>query len=256
MNLAKGKPVGSKAKLTVDLNITTFRHFIYSKGWRFTWEQAELCPCRESTDSDAGRRGCPVCGGGGFLWHTPTEVRALVTSVGQDEATFDKIGPWSRGRAVLTLYPEHLPGRFDRFTALDSVTLFREIAERPASGVTSALRLPIARRVLELDAGTVTVGVLRARAITATGVAAASPLVEGVDFDVTEGGLIDWTKGISLGTAPAAGARYSATYTAHPIFVIEDEAYAVRDTRIDMKRGAPQHAPAFVKANAKLMMGP
>jgi len=252
-SFAKGKPFG-KGKPAVDFDVDAFRHMVWQNGWRLTWEQAEICPCQESVEPDVGRRGCPVCGASGFLWHTPTEVRAIVTSVTQDEETFHKIGPWMEGRVFLTLQPEHLPGRFDRFTALDSVMIMREIAKRPSSGTTTALKLPIARRTLILDAGTLTIGVLRARAITAAGVGAAAPLVEGVDFDVTDAGLIDWTKGIALGTAPALGARFSVTYTAHPIFEVDDVAYAVRDTRVAAKQANPVHAPMLVKASAKLKM--
>lgn len=238
-----------------DFQPDVFSQLIYKRGLKLKWEQAELCPCRESATSDAGRRGCPVCDSSGWIWHTPTEVRAVVTSASLDEDTFNRVGPHLDGMVFITVEPEQLPGRFDRYTALESVFIFREIATRTA-GATQALKLPIAQRTLKtLKTGPKTIGVLRARAQLSTGVAAANPLVQDVDLDVTPAGLIDWTKGDALGTAPAVGKQFSCAYTASPIWVVQDHPYAVRDTRGSPKEGTRRPEQMPVKALCKLKFG-
>lgn len=249
MQFPKGDPGGKIAQINFDM--PDFRRLIWSKGWRLTWEQTELCPCMESAESDAGSRSCLVCDGSGFTWHSPTEVRGIVTGASLNDDLFNRIGPLVSGRLNLTLQPEHLPSRLDRFTALDSTYVFREIAVRGA-GVTSALKMPIVRREMELDDGPVTVGVTRCRAQTAGG-AAATPLVEELDFDVING-LIDWTKGDVRGTAPAVGKRFAATYYAHPVLVVDDVAYAARDTR-DSSSVPAFYQQMLVKVGCKLKHG-
>lgn len=233
-----------------------FRRQLWAYGWRFIWRQAELCPCKESEDHDGGRMGCPVCDGRGIAWHSPQEIRALVTKAQQ---VIDPFNPtsrieWATGSVNLSLVPEQLPGRNDRFEALDSVFLAREIAVRDSSGPTS-LRMPVARRAMVLATGAATVGVLHARAEAADGTAATAVLVEGTDLDVTDDGDIDWTKGDLRGTAPAVGRRFFAAYYAHPVFEAVDDAYSARDTRSEKKAPAAYHVPMVVQTAAKLVYG-
>lgn len=229
---------------------------LYALGWRFTWRQAEECPCKEGDDSDSGRLGCPVCDGKGWAWHSPQEVRAIVTKAQQVIDPFNPIAraEWATGGINLSLLPEHLPGRLDRYEALDAVFLMREISRREGAGV-SQLRYPVAQRVLNLSTGQKTIGVLHCRAEAADGTASATVLVEGTHFDVTNGGDIDWTKGDLLGLAPAVGKRFSVSYYAHPVFEAIEDGYSARDTRIASKAPTDYHVPMIVMVNAKLKYG-
>lgn len=239
-----------------DFKVDEFRRQIYALGWRLTWRQAEACPCKEAEDHDSGRMGCPVCGGRGWAWHSPQEIRAIVTKAQQTVDPYNATAraEWGSGSLNLTLLPEHLPSRFDRFEALDAVFLMREISVR-SSEAPSRLRYPVARRALVLSTGPVTVGVLRMRSEAADGTAAVQPLVEGTHFEVTNDGDVDWTLGDALGVAPAVGRRFAATYYAHPVFEAIEDAYSARDTRSEQKAASEYHVPMVVQTRAQLVYG-
>lgn len=239
-----------------DFQPAEFVKQVYALGWRLTWQQAEECPCKEGEEHDSGRMGCPVCDGKGWAWHSAQEIRAIVTKAQQVIDPFDSTArsEWARGSINLTLLPEHLPGRLDRFEALDTVFLMREISRREGAGV-SQLRYRIARRTLSLLTGNATLGVLRCRAEASSGVASTTVLVEGTHFDVTEQGDIDWTKGDALGLAPAVGKRFFVSYYAHPVFEAIEDGYSARDTRIAAKAATECHVPMLVQVSAKLKYG-
>lgn len=249
MEFPKGEPRGKIIRNDFDPN--EFRKLVWAKGWRLTWRQCEACPCAESVDSDQGRMGCPACAAKGRIWHSPQEIRGLVTHAQKDDQELERQGSWYQGEIRLTLQPEHLPGIHDRFTALDTVFLFKEITERGATSV-DRLIYPVAKREMDLDTGHVVRGVIRCRPQANDGSGSLTLLQENVDFIVNADGDIDWTLGIGLGSAPAAGRRVAFAYYAHPCFESYDDSFSARDTRIYTKRVDPAYAPMVVQTTCKL----
>lgn len=262
----------SKINPRVDYRPEEFRKFIYSRGLRLTWEQAAECPCRRlSADAtgvsafgyDASLPGvtshttaepaadCPRCGGEGILYHSAQEVRALISSSALNPTPTRPVGELALGEVRITTLPEHLPSLYDRFTAIDSAILIREVRVRTADTV-EALRYPITTRTLDLVGGATTHDVLFATKADANGLNQESyDLVKGTDFEVS-GGQIDWTLGDASGNAPAEGTRYSVSYYAHPRFIVTDHPYVYRDTYVAEKKVAPVHTNLPVLTHAKL----
>jgi len=233
-------PSAGKDKPRANFDRRKFDKLIQGQGQRLTWEQAEKCPCRESAHSDQGKAGCPVCKGLGWAWHDALPVKAIVHKVDLTPDAFKPVGEWAQGGVYLTLQPEQQPGYMDRFTAIDLNMILQDFAVR-SSDPTDALRMPIAIREMALAGGTVNVGVRRCRKMLANGDADGSPLVEGVDFAVVAG-QIDWTLGDGLGTAPAVGIRYAATYNAHPVWHVS-HVPLVRDTWTKRKAPVGRYQP-------------
>jgi hypothetical protein len=135
------------------------------------------------------------------------------------------------------MFPEHMPDRLDRLTMLAGVRVLSETRQRTASSV-ERLRYPIVRRVFPTGSvgpgagGTLTVGVVLARWSNPNGVVQAGALTEGVHFEVTQDGSIDWTLGDTAEprTSPPEGAWYSMRYYARPVFVVKGFPFIRRDT--------------------------
>jgi hypothetical protein len=241
-------PSAGKDKPRANFDRAKFDKLIAGQGQRFTWDQAEKCPCAESEHSDAAKAGCPVCGGVGWTWHDPLEVRAIARKVDRTPEAFDDVGEWAQGGIYLTLRPEQQPGFMDRFTALDLVMVFQDFGVR-SSDPLDQLRMPIVRRTLDLAGGETTVGVRRLRLRLPNG--DGGPLrVEGTDFEVSNGG-IDWTLGDGLGTAPAVGQGYTATYYASPVYHVMHVPF-VRDTWTKKKAPTGRYQPMPVNVFCRL----
>lgn len=236
----------------LEIDMVKFRQLLHLNGWRLTWEQAAKCPCRESPESDHPRPDCTVCGGFGWDYHDAQEVKAIVTSAIQVAQPLQRHSTWGRGHFFVSTMPEQLPGYGDRFTAKQSIFLMKDFATRTANA-SDRLRYKVAPRTMILSTGTVTVGVTYCRPATADGIAANTVLVEGTDFAVTAGGEIDWTLGDNLGTAPAAGIRYSMTYYAHPRLVVIEDMYSARDS-LNWKKNPnpPTHKPMPTRVMCRL----
>ena len=231
-----------------------YSDFLYRQGWRFTWQQGAPCPCAETADDDSGRKGCPVCGGVGWYWHSAQETRAVVTRARKVLDPYTHHGEWGNGEVNLSLHPHQLPAYKDRFRALDAVFLMQELRVR-GPGVLDSLRYPVAQRVLDLETGDITLGVTECRKTGLDGFAEAVPLLEGIDFAVDAEGRIDWTLGIGLDTAPVVGGRYGIVYTAHPMFEALEDGYSARDARIRSKTPTPTWATMLMQVRCKLKHG-
>jgi hypothetical protein len=149
----------------------------------------------------------------------------------------------------LTFLPEHLPGLYDRMTMDDSAMVFRESRVR-GSAATEKLRYPIVARSLDLTTGPVSVDVLHLQASGADGLTEPShTLTQGVDFDVTGDGELDFSVG---GTPPAEKTRYSVSYYAKPRYVVVDHPHTHRDTFVQAKSPDISFAPMPVQCMARL----
>lgn len=266
----------SKIGLRSDYRPEEIRKFIFARGMRLTWEQAAECPCRRLSQTvsqtDFGFNGglpgatfnttaepahnCPRCDGEGYLFHSPQEVRALVSSASENPEAFRSYGEVAMGDLRITLLPEHLPSLYDRFTAIDSAILVREVRVRSDDQVEN-LRYPITTRTLDLQSGPTVVDVTFATKADANGLNQVSyDLVKDTDFEVS-GGAINWSIGDDNGNAPSAGERYSISYYAHPRFVVTDHPYVYRDTFVAAKAPTPVFATLPVHCRAKLdFLGP
>lgn len=60
-------------------------------------------------------------------------------------------------------------------------------------------------------------------------------LQEGLDFQIRNDGQIDWTLGVSAGTAPTNGEFYSVTYYTHPTYVVDSIPHTFRDATTRIK---------------------
>lgn len=241
----------------IDLQLGQIESLLHQDGLPVAWQPALLCPCDEQTTlaSAAGtiqgsvghtRSGCTVCGGRGVLWGPARDTLAIYQSGVRNPAMYEMYGSAAAGAARFTFPQPSLPGFMDKLTLPDAVMVFSEVRTRTASAVES-MRFPVVSRTYRAGtvgdpqtAETITSGVLWARRANASGVTQANNLLENVDLRVVNG-QIDWTLGDGLGTAPAAGARYSIAYYIHPVYVVRNNPHVLRITRT--KRKAPGVSP-------------
>jgi hypothetical protein len=250
----------TKVRPRVDFDMTEYRKLVFSKGVDLTWEQCAECPCSQPSSAyDVGliettsgvtgeaRADCELCDGKGYFWHSAQPIRAIVTGGSSNTEQFTMYGEYARGMVSVSLLPEHLPAYGDRYTFVASVMVYRETRTR--SALVEALRYPIQPRQLDLATGERTLGVLRLQRAGVDGLSTESDvLVEGVDFDVTAEGLLDFTKGDALGTAPLVGARYAVSYYARPRYYVADRPHTHRDSTFIRK--SPDEAPLLLPVQA------
>lgn len=233
-----------------------FRDAILQKGQDVTWQMTAVCPCGQKLDdvstnfvfaSPLGQKGvtgearvaCSVCAGRGWYQHSSQPIRVLIHDMSVNPRRFGVSGEYAKGRARVTFLPENKPALGDRLELTYSVQRIHESTRRKTAAVTQALRFPIVPQVLTTATGDQTVRVLQCMRAVDNVASGASALVEGVDFTVTAGGLLDWTLGDVTGRSPGVGQSFSITYFAHPRYVIEDVPFAVRDTNVHYKTPAP-----------------
>lgn len=242
-----------------DFDPLLFRQQLALRGMAMLWQEAFDCPCARPVSSVTtnmtsfslgeyvvtgnARTACPLCKGAGYFLGPGTEIKGVMQDARNNNQRTAPQGEYSSGTVRVTLYPETKPSLGDRLTVRNSVMVIRE-ARRRSSDVTEALRFPIASQTLKLEAGPQTVQTLRVQKANEHNITSAGDeLRPGVDFDVTVAGLIDWTKGIANGHAPAENEMYTVSYYAHPRYVIFDFGHGVRDTWDGM--GHPEHSPEF-----------
>jgi len=231
------------------------------------WEQAQECPCRRRAEDFSGNRftsthlvsdnpgtttearpDCELCKGGGYFYHSPQEIRGLVTRASATPEAYTAWGAYTRGMVFFTLLPEHLPGLFDRCTMVDSAMLFRESRVRIGTNV-EKLRYPIVTRQLDLSTGPTSVNVLHFQASSGTGLTDTThTLVQGTNFDVTVDGELNF----DFPGAPAEGTRYSVSYYTKPRYVVVDHPHTNRDSFIKTKTPNLTFTPLPVQCMGRL----
>lgn len=260
----------TKLRPRLDFNMESFRKLIFTKGIDLTWEQCAECPCSraasdfsltliQSTTQTTGeaRPDCSLCDGRGYFWHSSQEIRAIVTSAESSTSAFAAYGEYSRGMVSVSTLPEHLPAYGDRFTVSASVSVYRETRTRGNSAIES-MRYPIQPRTLDLAGGESVRRVLRLQYADAQGLSAeGNVLAEGVDFEITQEGAIDFTLGVAGGTAPAEGVRYSVAYFAQPRYYVADHPHTHRDSTLLHKSAqeSPLLLPVQVRCSREFMGG-
>ena len=265
-----------KLRPRLDFDLKLFRDRIYEKGLYLSWEMAAECPCQTiisvgtgtiSAYTGAGLKSggtgepnlnCAQCSGTGVIYHSKQTIRGLVIGAENDFDRFRVYGEYAIGMVGLTLLPEHVPGILDRFTLNDSVMIYKETRKRTA-GTVEKLRYPVASRSITVGsqaddtvAATQALSVLYARKATDAGVVVGDELVAGTDFTVNSDGDIDWTLGVTAGTAPTTGQYYAMTYFAHPRYVVMNHPHAFRDTYTAVKSATETLTNMPVKVDCML----
>lgn len=260
--------IPNKIRPRVDFDMEQYRNLVFAKGVDLTWEQCAECPCSRSASdfslsvihattqvTGEARPDCELCDGRGYFWHSAQEIRAIVTAGTSSTEAFAQYGEYARGMMSVSTLPEHLPAYGDRFTVVNSVRVYRETRVRGANNI-EALRYPIQSRTLDLSTGETVVRVLRLQYADANGLSTlANSLTEGVDFEVTQDGKLDFSLGVGLGTAPAENLRYSVTYFARPRYYVADHPHTHRDSirKFKSTQESPLALPVQVRCTLEFM---
>mgnify|MGYP001588782478 CR=1 FL=1 len=255
----------NKLQPRADFRPEEFRKRIFSHGLPIEWEQTSECPCSQQT-GDYGfnfshnvntnaliqsRVDCPACKGKGYIYHSKQSIRAIITHAKDNPERFSNLGgsEYSKGLVGLTLLAEHLPAYGDRFTLASSFMLFRETITKSA-GNNDSTRYPIQIRTHDLQNGPLSFGVRYMIYSDINGqVNPLNTLSEGVDFSITNDGLIQWIN------PPLQGVRISIEYYAHPSYLVLDIPHSTRDSRTKNKSPIETHLelPVYCEAGLEFL---
>lgn len=247
-------PNPGESRPRIDFDLDEFERQIQTHGYRTLWEQAAVCACR-NFDSNQPKPDCPICNGKGWEYHSEQEIPSIVDSLSLKPEGWIAFGEYVSGMATFTVKALHAPGRWHRYTLLDSVMEHSEICRRRPGAVT-ALSYPVAEisqsEIIDGALCSVTRGVLRLRLVDPSTNLPGAMLYQGQDFNLTAAGLIDWSAGDALGTAPAPGAAFSVSYLYHPRYVVTEHPHVIRDTNSALQRATPIHERMPVQVMARL----
>ena len=211
-----------------------FIGLLQTEGQRALYMPAIECVCQVGAERDRERVDCPVCDGERHAHPVALQVetRVLAQDVTRDKNLMSRIGSFEAGTIKITMRGEFCPGVHDHVRLLDAVLRMQALRTRSASGV-DVLRHPIVVPdnlvIGPLETDVAETGVIYVQVQNPTTGLPGAVLQEGVDFDVTVAGAVDWAKGDVLGAAPLAGTgRYSITYFTRPVYVFGYQTHAVR----------------------------
>ena len=232
-----------------DFRVDELRRTVQQKGIYLVWEQQAICPCNIKDSSEYGldidviddisvnskqnNISCPVCNGEGRIFHSPEEIQAIMTRPNTESGIVNQktteYGLYQDSFANFTLEPEHCVSFGDRLTLRDSLMIFKEVIEKSDSLI-DVTRFPIRKYGFETSSGLVQLGVLYLHVADASGLTIpGGVLEEGIDFEITEDGEIDWTI-CDPDKLPEEGQRLSVTYYANPTYIVVKIPYIIRDT--------------------------
>ena len=201
----------------VDLRQDLFDLAIQQKGYRIIWEQGMFCSCL-TRESGQPNYNCPSCGGKGYVYFNPKEIRAVVTSIsGYKEQT--QIGLNEMGTAYLTPRSSDKIGFRDRFTFLDFTIKYSEVIRHSGTG----------RDKLGYPAKSV----LMVRVLN-------QEYVQGTDFTISDDGwYIEW-----INSPLYQDSTYSILYIMNPVYIAMGPIHELRGT-YNLRKG--QGMEVFVK---------
>jgi hypothetical protein len=231
----------------VDISKARFDREIDGHGEPAMWEQACPCPCSNNEQTDQPDPFCMDCDGVGWLYHSPQPITVIVDRLGVDQKPLDKVGMFWTGDVNLTIRVENPVAYYHRVTLLHATIEFQERTTRKFGPVQS-LRMPIGTRATEFihRATKDRVKVVeRVNRIMHRVNNRAVLLRIGVDYDVTDDGKIDWSKGDRIGTAPRLDSVICANYYIHPVYVVTSLApYGVRVSKTNT--GVAEETPLLL----------
>lgn len=233
------RDLGKSQGRRVDFRIGEFDRTILEKGYRLLWSRGIFCPCRLNSQTDQPDPTCTVCGGDGWMYvhpdpkgmllklyedddpkfeGTPEAMAAqgIITSITRDPQIFENLGEWIFGTASLTTFTFMKVAYRDRFEHVDSTMIWNQILPMPSDGV--------------FRPGTDIRQNLRYKAITLHNV-----ITVDSSNNITEhlaNATVNADGSITLvgTTPPATGIRVALVYEMHPIWIVVEHTYAVRDT--------------------------
>lgn len=237
-----------------DMRPDDFDFMIATKGGRFWWSRALMCPCRGNTQTDQADPTCSLCSGTGYFYIKPAadaadgdldiageeieintddnaiSVQCWVSSLSYDTQLFERFGQWVQGTGLATLSRHNRIGYRDKLSARDQVIFFSQLIEAHGN---SEIKVTGRRSNRGLWVPISQVNILRSLATTYT---------EAADFRITDTGTIEW-----LGTPPTSGTLLTIHAGFHPTWIVLDYPYAARDTLVQKKTTALSVAEQFAR---------
>lgn len=225
-----------------DLFKQDFDREIDGHGEPALWEQAVICPCSNNDQTDQPAPFCKDCDGTGWAYHSPCEIHVLVERLGVEQRPLDRAGMFWSGDVLLTARVETPIAYRHRVTLRQATLEFQERTTR-LLGDRQSLRLPIATRETRYvlrSTGEQMVVKDRVNKLVHRVNERLVELHDGVDFDVTEDGLIDWRKGDRISTAPRVDSTICVNYYVHPRYVVTSLApFGIRVTQTQLGFSSP-----------------
>lgn len=210
-----GPPLG---KTRADFREEEFTKAIHQHGKYVLWRKAMLCPCLNA-ESQSPAMSCDHCGGAGFVFVDPVDVRAIMMSFDKRTTIFERYGIWQEGSVQVTVEPQYRLGFRDSIEMRDAVIPFTELLVKGdrrgrrrllPSGVDAArFRIVHVAKALYQD---------KAKKLHV--------LEEGADFEVTKEGWLRWLK---AGARVPDGALVSLHYDLHPVYLVLSWSHVTRD---------------------------
>ena len=212
----------------VDFVDNSFEIGIHAHGLRLIWSRAASCPCQISSSVEQPEPNCVLCNATGYFYYGPrtpqdlsTEkldsvqrllfkrspgflIRGIMQSLGKSTTDKDRAGVWESGQSSVTVVAENKLYFRDRLIALDTDTLYREVATMPAP---PAKVLPLRYLIHG--------GVLLCRSVSRV-------YRPEADFVVRDGALV------FVGATPAAGERISVAYNMFLTYAVTSLAHVAR----------------------------
>lgn len=108
----------------VDFNKSDFTKLLSEKGRVVIFEKALVCPCKAASSNQLSS--CQNCGGTGFVFVNPTELRMILSGVKLNPQQ----APWSNewnGTVNITANPEVELSFMDRITLTDAESILSEV---------------------------------------------------------------------------------------------------------------------------------
>jgi hypothetical protein len=209
----------------------SFDQLLSQRGVRMIHHKAIPCFNLESTNFQAHNPDCSFCDGSGIYYYSSQEIWGTFTG-NSIQKTFEAHGVWEVGSAVVTLptsYPDGTQADFNTYDRLElpdfTVRLYELKDYEPTNDNMQRLRYPIEK--IEFASYIVD----NQQTI----------LQQGVDFNLTPDGKIQWVDGHQPPYFPnkERGAVVGFAYFAKPIYIVLQSLRELRITQ-EMVNGVKQ----------------
>lgn len=206
-----------------------FDQLLNNRGIRFNHWRAVPCPNMVSLDDNSHNPNCTHCDGSGLLYYRSKEIVGVLVS-NSVEKQFEYNGVWEAGTCVITFPAEYEDGEqadfslYDKLEVTDyTVRLWEKKQYEQRVGGVQQLRYPI-HNVEYL--ATVTDSTVK-------------EYQQGVDFDITADGKIQWISGKEPVYDPVTelGQVFTVSYFANPVYIVLQPMRELRVTQQMMVDG-------------------
>lgn len=265
-SLATGLPPDVKeTRVRADLRVKEFERAIYSKGYRVFWSRAAICPCLNNEQTKQPDPLCPLCTGRGWTYFLPVLsvgntgmddygnpvefnqnrdgvlIYAVMTQAGKEPQAYEKFGQFVFGTVKVTTQWMNRMGYRDRLTHLDSLMCWSQHVEVKTDYQAS---IPITHGMNPHGLRYPVVAVHMIRDLNRI-------YQENEHWSLNPDGTIRW-----LTRDLRRGQLLSVTYDMHPVYIVIDHVFAVRDSptqkALKATNRADQHQKFPVHAMARL----